>query len=139
MKFLVASEIDRLNQAFIDLLGVKPTFIRPPYGSYNDDVSNAATQRGQKLVNWDFDSGDSVGTSPQDSMALYDQVANKTLAATICLNHETYNSTVHQVYPYALQKLQAAGFKLVTLAECLGDKPYVDNPGPKQPASAWHC
>ncbi|KAJ7056760.1 carbohydrate esterase family 4 protein [Mycena amicta] len=135
----LTSEIDRTNQALVDILGVKPKWIRPPYGSYNDDVVNAAAQRGQQLVTWDMDSGDSTGSPPEDSEAMYDNIANKTQNATICLNHETSNSTVHEVFPHALEVLIKAGFRLVTLAECLGEKPYVDNPGPKQPASGWHC
>ena len=37
----------------------------------------------------------------------------------------SFNNTVrHQTLPYAIQKLQAAGYTLVTLAECLGKEPY---------------
>lgn len=37
----------------------------------------------------------------------------------------------HQVLPYAIQKLQAAGYQLVSLSECLGMDPYqsVVSPG----------
>ena len=30
----------------------------------------------------------------------------------------------HEVLPYAIEKLQKAGYKLVTVAECLGEQPY---------------
>ena len=30
----------------------------------------------------------------------------------------------HEVLPYAIEKLQKAGYKLVTVAECLGQQPY---------------
>ncbi len=37
----------------------------------------------------------------------------------------------HQVLPYVIDRLQAAGYRLVTLAECLGEAPYqsVGSPG----------
>ena len=37
----------------------------------------------------------------------------------------------HQIVPYAIQKLQAAGYRLVTVAECLGIQAYktVGSPG----------
>jgi hypothetical protein len=37
----------------------------------------------------------------------------------------------HQVLPYAIQRLQGAGYRLVTVAECLGMPAYqsVGNPG----------
>ena len=40
-------------------------------------------------------------------------------------------TTVHQVLPYAIKKLQAAGYKLVSLAECTGLPAYqsVTTPG----------
>jgi hypothetical protein len=30
-----------------------------------------------------------------------------------------------EVLPYAIEVLQAAGYKLVTVAECLGENPYL--------------
>jgi hypothetical protein len=32
--------------------------------------------------------------------------------------------TAYEVIPYAIEKLQNAGYQLVTLAECLGEQPY---------------
>lgn len=31
----------------------------------------------------------------------------------------------HEVLPYAIKVLQAAGYDLVTVAECLGENPYL--------------
>ncbi len=39
--------------------------------------------------------------------------------------------TVYQVLPYAIQQLKGAGYKLVTLAECVGEAPY-QHVGPPQ-------
>jgi len=39
----------------------------------------------------------------------------------------------HQVLPYAIQKLQAAGYQLVTLAECLGMPAYQSVVAPGTP------
>lgn len=40
-------------------------------------------------------------------------------------------TTAHQVLPYAIQKLQAAGYRLVSLSECTGLPAYqsVGSPG----------
>jgi len=45
--------------------------------------------------------------------------------------------TSHQVLPYAIQKLQQAGYQLVTLAECLDMAPYqsVQAPGTRDVSS----
>ena len=34
------------------------------------------------------------------------------------------DSSVYDVLPYAIAKLQIAGYRLVTVAECLGEEPY---------------
>ncbi len=69
-------------------------------------------------------SGDSLGASAQESINRYDDVANQHPSSILALNHETIASTSEQVVPYAIQRLQQAGYRLVTLAECLGQQPY---------------
>lgn len=76
-------------------------------------------------VIWDFDSLDSDGATPAQSKANYDKIISKKPNNILALNHETYEKSVHVVLPYAIQKLQGAGYKLVTVAECLGMAPYL--------------
>ncbi|KAF8918073.1 hypothetical protein CPB85DRAFT_1373864 [Mucidula mucida] len=64
-------------------------------------VLKVAGDRGQTLVNWDFDSGDSAGAS----------------------------TSKHTVLPKAISVLKSAGFRLVTVAECLGQPAYKGTPG----------
>lgn len=45
----------------------------------------------------------------------------------------TFLSSRHQVLPYAIKRLQAAGYRLVTLAECLGQAPYQSVGTPSAP------
>lgn len=125
------------------ICGVQPAFMRPPYGNYNNLVREASSVRGQSLAIWDFEcvrfcltpsiwlltlainsSGDSVGVSAQESKNRYDTVVRQHPSNLLALNHETVVTTSQQVLPYAIQKLQAAGYRLVTLAECLGQQPY---------------
>lgn len=42
-------------------------------------------------------------------------------------------TTAHQVVPYAIQKLQAAGYQLVTVSECLGLPAYQSVVDPSTP------
>ncbi|KAG8706310.1 Carbohydrate esterase 4 protein [Ceratobasidium sp. 394] len=135
----VHDEMWCVEQAFQKIVGVTPAFMRPPFGNYNDNVRNAAAVRGQKLVNWDFDSGDSVGATPAQSKKSYDQIIAKHPSTILALNHETYERTAHEVIPYVIPKLQAAGYKLVTVAECLGLPAYqsVGQPSPRD--SSWKC
>ncbi|KAG9095791.1 Carbohydrate esterase 4 protein [Ceratobasidium sp. 370] len=135
----IHSEMWQVEQALEKITGVTPAFVRPPYGEYNDDVKNVAGERGQDLVIWDFDSQDSVGATPPQSEQYYDQLIAQEPANILALNHEVYETTAHTVLPYAIQKLQAAGYQLVTMADCLGKDPYqsVGNPSPRD--SSWVC
>ncbi|KAF8599422.1 carbohydrate esterase family 4 protein [Ceratobasidium sp. AG-I] len=135
----VHDEMWRVEQALQRIVGVNPAFMRPPYGNYNDNVRNVAGARGQKIAIWDFDSQDSIGATPAQSKQYYDQVIAQHPSTILALNHETYERTAHEVIPYAIQKLQAAGYKLVTLAECLGLPAYQSVGTPQTPDASWTC
>ncbi|EDR10826.1 carbohydrate esterase family 4 protein [Laccaria bicolor S238N-H82] len=135
----IHDEMWRVEQALMRITGAYPAFMRPPYGNYNDMVLEASGIRGQSVVIWDFDSGDSGGASVATSKNLYDQIIARHPSTILPLNHETIETTVHQVLPYAIKKLQAAGYRLVTLAECLGKAPYQSVAAPSTPDANWHC
>ncbi|KAF5327284.1 hypothetical protein D9619_004031 [Psilocybe cf. subviscida] len=135
----IHDEMWRVEQALQKIIGVTPAFMRPPYGSYNTLVRQASYIRGQVLAMWDFDSGDSTGSTPAQSKAAYDQVISQHPSNLLALNHEVYETTAHQVLPYAIQKLQAAGYKLVSLAECTGLPAYQSVVAPGVRDSTWHC
>ncbi|KAG0305445.1 Carbohydrate esterase 4 protein [Linnemannia gamsii] len=60
-------------------------------------------------------------------------------ASILSLMHDVYQATAEQVLPYAIKKLQAAGYKLVTLSECVGMKPYLSVQAPSVRDSTWIC
>ncbi|KAJ7253505.1 carbohydrate esterase family 4 protein [Mycena rebaudengoi] len=135
----IHDEMWRVEQALQRIIGVTPAFMRPPFGSYNDLVRQAAFRRNQSLAIWDFDSGDSTGSTVAQSKKLYDGVVSSHPKNLLALNHETYETTAHQVLPYAISKLQGAGYKLVTLATCL-NLPAYQHVGPAgKPDASWKC
>ncbi|KAG9083542.1 Carbohydrate esterase 4 protein, partial [Ceratobasidium sp. 392] len=133
------SEFYQVEQALQKIAGVVPAFVRPPYGEYSDDVVAVASERGQDLVIWDLDSGDSVGATVAQSEQNYDQAIAQHPSTILALNHEVYETTAHTVLPYAIQQLQAAGYQLVTVAECLGKQPYQSEGSPTPRDSTWKC
>ena len=68
----VNSRMARTEQTIQRLIGVQVAFTRLPYGEYNDNARQVAANRNQKLVNWSFDSGDSIGVAPAESNAAYE-------------------------------------------------------------------
>ncbi|KAF8172085.1 carbohydrate esterase family 4 protein [Pholiota molesta] len=129
----IHDEMWRVEQALVRITGAYPAFMRPPYGNYNNLVREAAAARGQTLAVWDFDSQDSLGASVATSEKLYTDAISKKPNTILALNHETL------VLPFAIQKLQAAGYNLVTLAQCLGKQPYQSVVAPSTRDSSWHC
>jgi peptidoglycan/xylan/chitin deacetylase (PgdA/CDA1 family) len=133
----IDSEMSKTELAIQRITGSVPAFTRPPYGSYNDLVQTVAANRGQTLVTWDFDSRDSLGDTPTQQKSAYDALILQHPGNLLSLQHETSESTAHDVLPYVIQKFQQAGYQLVTLAECLGQAPYQSTQAPT--TGNWSC
>jgi len=87
---------------------------------------------------------------------MYQDIANQHPSSILALNHETSDSTAYalisdsiplagthrssplpnrfDVLPFAINVLQQAGYRLVTLAECVGQNPYQSVGSPQTPA-----
>ncbi|KAJ6553551.1 carbohydrate esterase family 4 protein [Mycena vulgaris] len=138
------SEITKVDDALIRILGVQPAFLRPPYGSYNDIVRAAAAAHKKDLIIWDLDSGDSTGASPNASKIVYDKGKSSPTGNILALNHETVGTTATDVLPYVLQLLGTGpggyGYTFVTVADCLGGlAPYTTVTTPGTANWMWHC
>jgi peptidoglycan/xylan/chitin deacetylase (PgdA/CDA1 family) len=108
----ITSEMQRVDEALQRLLGVTPAFMRPPYGSYNDLVSGIAGERGQTMVLWDFDSGDSRGSTEAQIEQAYDALAGQHPSNVLALNHEIYGAYNHssahrRAYKFELQQVKS--------------------------------
>ncbi|TEB31432.1 carbohydrate esterase family 4 protein [Coprinellus micaceus] len=135
----IHDEMWRVEQALIRITGANPAWMRPPYGSYNNLVRQASAVRGQSLVNWDLDAGDGDNVPVATSKSRYDSKIAQHPSTILALNHETHSSTAYDLLPYVIQKLQAAGYQLVTVAECLNKAPYQSVAAPQTPTADWHC
>jgi peptidoglycan/xylan/chitin deacetylase (PgdA/CDA1 family) len=133
------SEFNKTNTALKKITGAVPAFMRPPYGEYDNEVLEVADSFGQSVVIWDFDSGDSAGKSASQSKTDYKNLIAKKPNNVLTLNHETYATTVNDVIPDAIKRFKAAGYKLVTVAECLGQSPYQSTGSPASRDKTWKC
>ncbi|KAF9344914.1 Carbohydrate esterase 4 protein [Mortierella sp. AD094] len=123
-KEAILNEMTKLDVAFKHILGVRPVYMRPPFGNRNDLVVRTLTEAGYKVVIWDVDSGDSQGKTPSESLAIYKQtlspVGENKKPGHIILQHDVYEKTVNGFISDAIDFAQSKGFKLVTVGECLG-------------------
>jgi peptidoglycan/xylan/chitin deacetylase (PgdA/CDA1 family) len=79
----------RVEEALSRILGIKPAFMRPPFGDYDDNVQSIAAGRGQSLALWDWDTGDADGNTTAQSEAVYTDMVNAKITAGVVLEHET--------------------------------------------------
>ncbi|KAJ7590664.1 carbohydrate esterase family 4 protein [Mycena floridula] len=109
----------KVELALTRIIGVVPAFMRP-----------------RKFLRSSLDSdGDTVAQSE----TLYDQLIASHPNNVVALNHETEEGTAHRLLPYAISKLKAAGYKLVSLSECTGLPAYQSVGTPGTPDSTWIC
>ncbi|KAJ7173946.1 carbohydrate esterase family 4 protein [Mycena crocata] len=120
----ITTEFVKLDTALKKVLGISTAFLRPPFGNYNSLVRQVASEQNKRLVTWDFDSGDSIGESYSQSEVDYKTIIAKHPKTLLALNHETEKNTAQILVENVIKQLQASGYKLVTVAECLGLQPY---------------
>ncbi|KAF8985079.1 hypothetical protein BGZ46_006041 [Entomortierella lignicola] len=120
------AEMTMLEDAFRGIIGVRPTYMRPPFGSVNAPVLEMLGERNYTAVTWDTDTMDwAHPTDFQASYSVYQSLLNNTDGINqpghIVLQHEVNQVTALQVAPMAIDLALIKGYKVVTVGECLGD------------------
>jgi peptidoglycan/xylan/chitin deacetylase (PgdA/CDA1 family) len=70
----VIDELDRAKQAIVSATGLRPQFVRSPYGDTSPAVQRLADQLGLTEVGWTVDSNDYIGISTRQLVATVLQV-----------------------------------------------------------------
>ncbi|KAJ4361766.1 hypothetical protein N0V83_010706 [Neocucurbitaria cava] len=116
----LTTQMQRVEQALINIIGVAPTYMRPPYLATGGNVLPTMKTLGYRVITDDIDTGDWNNQTPAQSEAKFTQ-AGAGGNGHIPLMHETYASTVDTLTPWLINWAKNNGLKLVTVAECLGD------------------
>lgn len=137
-------------------IGVKPTFFRAPYDLYNNTVREYAYNNGQiysmyhlfliqsisqalskpnkiLVARWsmysydvDVDYHNYINTKPLYN-TLFNNATVEQERTILTADWETVDFWVKKgLLAYVIEHLQGKGYKLVTLADCLGVKPYFE-------------
>lgn len=115
-------EIRRGNQIIKKQIGKKPKYLRPPYGSYNQEVVAKITQ---PIILWDIDTLD---WKMKDTEDIIQRVLNEVEDGDIVLMHDIYESTADAV-AYLVPELQKRGFEIVSISELAKEKGVKLKPG----------
>jgi len=117
------SEMTQLETALLSIIGVFPTYMRPPYFSTNGQVLSTLGSLGYHVVqasvdtlDWQYNTAGTIG----NSVSLYRNAVSGGYAS-IPLAHDTLPNTVQTLIPAMISALQAAGLTSVPVGQCLGD------------------
>ncbi|PKS10889.1 hypothetical protein jhhlp_002647 [Lomentospora prolificans] len=116
----LTSEMQQVEDALVNLIGIKPAYMRPPYLATGGQVLPTMRQLGYKVITDDVDAQDWNGWSAQQSQNAFQQ-AGAAGNGHIPLMHETYASTVQQLTPWLINWAKQNNLEMVTVAECLDD------------------
>ncbi|MBF0459831.1 MAG: polysaccharide deacetylase family protein [Magnetococcales bacterium] len=101
------------GQAILAGQGVHPTWFRPPYGDFNDQVVKTAQEHGMETILWTIDSRDWAGvTAP--TMAR--NVIRRFHPGAVLLFHSTRAATL-QAMPAIVEAAAKANYRFVSLDE----------------------
>ncbi|RPA71581.1 glycoside hydrolase/deacetylase [Ascobolus immersus RN42] len=125
----IQTEMKRLEQAIVNIIGVRPTYMRAPYLSTGGQVQNYMRSDNYRIIQTDVDSQDWNNISAQSSFQRIQQ-AGASGNGHIVLMHETVSTTPGQLAPLVINWAKQNNLKMVTVAECLGDsEPYMNGAG----------
>jgi peptidoglycan/xylan/chitin deacetylase (PgdA/CDA1 family) len=126
------SRTDRLNQmyrneaALYDILGMIPTYMRPPYLDCTAASGCTADMKtlGYHIISINLDTLDWQGNYTT-SKSIFNVIGtvNPAVSEFISLSHDILNQTVTDLVPYMISQINKFGYKTATIGECLGDPP----------------
>ncbi|KAF9301961.1 hypothetical protein BGZ74_006055 [Mortierella antarctica] len=123
----VADQMNRLDDYLKGILGVRPVFMRPPFGTLNWQAQNWLINQGYTIVVWNIDTNDWRHPNNVDkSLDALRRALGSSGARNhgfISLAHDTLSSTAYKLAPAVIQYAKQQGFDLVTVGACLGQSP----------------
>ncbi|KAF6759239.1 hypothetical protein DFP72DRAFT_1031977 [Ephemerocybe angulata] len=115
----IFSETVRMEIALKKILGIRPKWIRPPNGAYNNNTLAILKALNYKVATWNLDSQDWNGASIASSEAKFTALGSD--PRVITLAHDALQATAQQLGPWIAQWAKERGLRAVTLSECLGE------------------
>ncbi|KAK2626904.1 hypothetical protein QTJ16_004079 [Diplocarpon rosae] len=122
-------EMYKNEMALRNIVGVVPTYMRPPYSSCSAACGCEAdmVDLGYHVTYFNLDTSDYLNDAPdliQNSKAIFDNaLAGKSPTSDdfLVIGHDIHNQTANVLVEYMLQQIQSKGYKPVTVGDCLGD------------------
>ncbi len=111
----IISEITMANDKLNQVTGGHSYLVRPPYGSYNDEVKAIGAELGVAYVNW---SVDTLDWKIKDVEQLHSKIISAARNGAIILCHDIHKTTVDAMET-VIPQLISEGYQLVTFTEMM--------------------
>ncbi|KAF7161808.1 hypothetical protein CNMCM5623_007273 [Aspergillus felis] len=118
----IVAQMTQLEDAFMQVLGFYPTYMRPPFLAFNGLVLSAMGDLGYHVISASIDTKDYENDHPDLISRSFEKFRNELNAGgNIILSHDVHEQTVHTLTRAMLEEIRARGLQTVTVGECLGD------------------
>ena len=112
----IRSEMTKVEDALVNLIGKKPAYMRPPYLETGGQFLPTLKAMNYKVITDDVDAGDWNSKTPAQSEQSF-QSAGTSGNGHIPLMHEVYTGTVNTLTPWLINWAKTNNLKLVTVGE----------------------
>src|SRR5438876_7114523 len=112
----VRSQLRRTDDVIKSATGLRPTLLRPPYGSITAREKRwIHDEFGYQIILWDVDPYDWKRPGPA---VVRNRILKETQPGSIVLSHDIHSGTF-EAMPSTFDALEAKGFKFVTVSELI--------------------
>ncbi len=103
-------EIKETNQVIENIIGIKPTLLRPPYGNINEETKKISNMH---IIEWGIDTLD---WKTKDKELIAKEIVDNAYDGAIVLLHDIYEFSVEGAL-LAMERLEQEGYAFVTISE----------------------
>ena len=123
----IRDQMVRTEMAIQSIIGIRPRFMRPPYGYVNQRVFEALMSLGYVIINWNHDTNDWKYQDSYGNIVGYvqNQISSPHIKSEgpIILQHDSLKSSI-QLQSGIIRILREKGYEFVSMYECIGEEPY---------------
>lgn len=123
----INEQMKRTDESIRSVVGIRPRFMRPPYGYVNQKVIRVLKSSGYVIINWNHDTNDWRHQDSYGNIVGYVQnqisLPRSKNEGPIILQHDSLKSSI-QLQSGIIRILRKKGYDFVPMHECIGEKPY---------------
>ena len=119
-------DMKKCNELITNITGEEVKYYRGPYGEYNNIVIQAAKELNMQVVQWDVDTLDYEGKTPDE---MCERIKKKIRSGSIILMHNDTKYT-SQALQQIIDTIHSEGYEIVSLDELIYTENYeINNEG----------